>query len=632
MGWTSGRRFFRSVYAARYCAASLAMLQLVLGMPAFAESQLLWGDTHVHSFYSTDSYINQNFSVGPAEAYRFAKGLPVRHPATGARVRIETPLDFLVVSDHAESFGMFKAANEAGLPREGLGPVGWLHSWVMEKVFRRFAADPTSVVALLKYASADTLDVVEAAATPASIRIPNDEIVIRDTWVASTNATEAANEPGRFTALIGWEWSAIPAGSNLHRVVFTSSGADVAQQFIPFSSSTSSYPEDLWQWLEATAQETGADFVAIPHNSNISRGYMFPAENRLRNTPIDRDWIELRAKWETVVEATQIKGDSETDPALSPQDPFADFESYPHYISPHLIPWDPGEGDFIRSALRRGLELGEQYGANPYRFGLIGSTDSHTGLATAEEPNFWGKFPTDSSLESKTRSTSSIENFGWALSASGLAAVWTEENTRESILAAFKRREVYASTGPRISVRVFAGPDFVAGDERTVDMEALAARGVPMGGELRALTKAPSFVIQAAKDPKSAHLDRVQVVKGWIAAGKSFERVYDVVWSGDREKDPWGNVPKLVDTVDPATGSHDNTTGAATLAVVWTDPQFEPSQPAFYYVRVLEIPTPRHSTLDAIALGRDVETTGQPVSIQERAYTSPIHYQPEVTK
>ena len=625
------RLIWNGLSAEEPCRSILAvfLISFVLGGPALAEQELLWGDTHVHSFYSTDSYINQNFSIGPADAYRFAKGLPVLHPATGARVRIETPLDFLVVSDHAESFGMFKAANETGLPRDGLGPIDWLHSWGMQQVFQRFAADPTSVVTLLKYASADTNDVVEAAASPASIRIPNDDLVMQEAWLASTNATESANDPGRFTALIGWEWSAIPAGSNLHRVVFTSSGADVAQQFTPFSSSTSSYPEDLWKWLEETSEATGADFVAIPHNSNISRGYMFPAEKRLRDTPIDRDWIELRAKWETVVEATQVKGDSETDPAVSPQDRFADFETYPHYISPNLIPWDPGEGDFVRSALRRGLEIEDQFGANPYRFGLIGSTDSHTGLPTAEEPNFWGKFPTDSTLESKTRSTNSIENFGWALSASGLAAVWAEENTREAILAAFKRREVYASTGPRIAVRVFGGTDFVPGDESSVDVAALRARGVPMGGELRALESPPSFVIQAAKDPASAHLDRVQVIKGWFAAGKTFERIYDVVWSGERKKDPWGNVPKVADTVDPNSGNYDNSTGAATLATVWSDPHFDSTQPAFYYVRVLEIPTPRHSTLDAIALGRDAETTGQPVSLQERAYTSPIHYSPE---
>jgi len=612
------------------CRTILAifLVSCMLGGPAFAEQELLWGDTHVHSFYSTDSYINQNFSVGPADAYRFAKGLPVLHPATGARVRIETPLDFLVVSDHAESFGMLKAANEKGLPRDGLGPIDWLHSWGMEQLFQRFAADPTSVVTLLKYASADTNDVVEAAMSPVSIRIPNEERVMQETWVASTNATESANDPGRFTALIGWEWSAIPAGSNLHRVVFTSSGAEVAQQFTPFSSSTSSYPEDLWKWLDETSRATGADFVAIPHNSNISRGYMFPAEKRLRDTPIDRAWIELRAKWETVVEVTQVKGDSETDPAVSPQDRFADFETYPHYISPNLIPWDPEEGDFVRSALRRGLEIEDQFGANPYRFGLIGSTDSHTGLPTAEEPNFWGKFPTDSTLGSKTRSTNRIENFGWALSASGLAAVWAEENTREEILAAFKRREVYASTGPRIAVRVFGGTDFVPGDESSVDVAALRARGVPMGGELRALESPPSFVIQAAKDPASAHLDRVQVIKGWFAAGKTFERIYDVVWSGEREQDSRGNVAKVADTVDPDSGHYDNSTGAATLATVWSDPHFDSTQPAFYYVRVLEIPTPRHSTLDAIALERDPETTGQPVSIQERAYTSPIHYSP----
>lgn len=587
--------------------------------PAFAsdEKRLLWGDTHVHTHYSTDSYIQQNFDTGPDAAYRFARGLPVRHPTTGTRVRIETPLDFLVVSDHAESYGMMRRANEAGLPREDLGPIDRVLSWGMEKFFRYLAENPDSIVTLLDLASPETLDVVEAARTPASMRAPNDELVAQETWAESTNISDAHYDPGHFTPLIGWEWSAIPAGSNLHRVVFTQADAATAQQFVPFSSSTSSYPEDLWAWLDETSERTGADFVAIPHNSNISRGFMFPREKRLRDTVIDRDWIEQRARWERVVEATQIKGDSETHPALSPDDAFADFEGYPHYISPQQIPYDPQPGDFIRSALRVGLEIEEEFGANPYRFGLIGSTDSHTGLATAEEPNFWGKFPTDSVFEGKLKTTSRIENFGWAMSASGLTAVWAEENTREALFAAFHRGEVYATTGTRIGLRVHA---LSAGGN---------TRAVPMGGTLPRQSTAPTFSIEATKDPKSAHLDRIQVIKGWLEGGRSFEHIYDVAWSGDRIPGPDGRVEAVPDTVDRATGLYSNAFGAATLSASWTDPDFDPEQPAFYYVRVLEIPTPRHSTLDAIALQRDVDETGYAVSIQERAYGSPIQYAPE---
>ncbi len=355
---------------------------------------------------------------------------------------------------------------------------------------------------------------------------------------------------------------------------------------------------------------------------------MVPGENRLRGTPIDREWIDLRAKWETAVEATQVKGDSETDPAVSPDDPFADFESYPHYISPKPIPFDPGPGDFVRSAMRTGLALEEEFGANPYRFGVIGSTDSHTGLATAEETNFWGKFPTDSTLVGKTRQTSSIENFGWAMSASGLAAVWAEENSRDAILRAFKRREVYATTGPRISVRVFGGTAYVPGDERSMELAGIREAGVPMGGELRALETAPSFLVQAAKDPKGAHLDRVQMIKGWLADGETHEKVYDLIWSDDRERDANGRVPPVANTVDLTNGRYTNEHGAATLATVWKDPDFDPDISAFYYVRVIEIPTPRHSLLDALAMGIDPVRTGQPTSLQERAYTSPIHYTP----
>jgi hypothetical protein len=604
---------------------------LTLGSMAWAgERVLLWGDTHVHSSLSPDSFLNQNFTLGPDEALRFAKGEGVVHPTTGARVRIDRPLDFLLVSDHAESFGMIKRANEErGLPREGLGPVDRVKSWAMEKFFRFAANDPSRLVLLMQYSSPGTTDVVEAARNPAGFQIPNADLVLTEAWRDSTNASDRHNDPGFFTALIGWEWSATPAGANLHRIVVTDSDASVAQTYQPFSSSTSSHPEDLWDWLEETSRATGADFVAIPHNSNISRGYMFPARRRLRDTPIDRAWIDRRARWETVVEATQVKGDSETDPAVSPDDPFADFETYPHYIYPEPIPWNPGPGDFVRSALLVGLALEAEHGANPYRFGVIGSTDSHTGLSTAAEPYFWGKFPTDSTMDGKRRSTNRIQNFGWAMSASGLAGVWAEENSREAIVAALRRREVYATTGSRIGLRVFGGTDYLPSDLATTDDASLRSRGVAMGGLLARSEVPPRILVQATMDPESAALERVQIVKGWLEAdGETKERVYDVAWSGDRSLDASGKLPPV--RVGDAGVEVDGAAvvGVASLGVVWTDPDFDPSQPAFYYARVLEMPTPRHSTLDAIALGIDPAETGFPETIQERAYGSAIHYRP----
>jgi len=604
-------------------------LLLFLAPHAQAEPQLLWGDTHLHTSNSFDAYLNRNMSADPDTAYRFAKGQPVVHPGNRARVQIGTPLDFLVVADHAEYLGVIRHIVEQGIPREDMGPVERLRAWYTERWLRGVIEEDEGMAAFSSFLP-DTNDVEAAAEAGRTAAIPGAAAMSRTVWQEVIETADRHDAPGDFTALIGWEWSSIPAGANLHRVVFTSAGADVAGKFFPFSSIDSMYPEDLWQWLDETSAETGAAFVSIPHNSNISKGYMFPDETRLRGTPIDAAWVEQRAKWETVVEVTQLKGDSETDPIVSPDDPFADFETYPHYIQQNGPPYDPGPGDYARSALRAGLAIEARLGENPYRFGMIGSTDAHTGLATAEEPNFWGKFARDGTPETKnpTWRSGSGPN-GWSMSASGLAAVWAEANTRAAILEAFKRREVYATTGPRIGVRVFGGYGFRPGDAKARDIAAVGyAGGVPMGGELVASQRAPRFLIHAAKDARSAHLDRVQMVKGWLADGKTHEKVYDVVWAGDRKPGPDGRVPAVPDTVDLENATYTNEFGAPTLAAVWTDPDFAPSQPAFYYVRVLEVPTPRHSLRDAIALQIDPAETGHVTSIQERAYTSPIHYRP----
>jgi hypothetical protein len=462
--------------------------------------------------------------------------------------------------------------------------------------------------------------------------------VKRSIWSESNAITERHDEPGRFTSFIGWEWTSTPDGRNLHRVVFTPEGIDKSGQFIPYSAFDSSKPEDLWRWLDKTSQRVGADFIAIPHNSNISGNTMFDAVDG-EGRPITAEYARQRMRWEQVVEMTQIKGDSETFPTLSPDDEFADFETFNHAIDTEALGQDTeiefGIGDYVRPALLRGIETARQVGANPYKFGLIGSTDSHTGAASAEENNFWGKTAFDSTPANTFAEFLGIKGFGADMSAAGLAGVWAEENTRDSLFAAFKRKEAYATTGPRIKLRFFGGWGFAAGDAESPRLAMIGYdKGVPMGGDLSDAPsgKPPSFLIHAAKDPRGANLDRVQIVKGSLGSdGTPQEKVYEVVWSGGpkgRKLGPEGTLPRLRSTVDLKTGFYTNTIGAPQLAAVWTDPDFEPGRRAFYYARVLAIQTPRHTLYDAIALGMDPAETGHPPTIQERAYSSPIWYTP----
>lgn len=597
-----------------------------------APDQLLWGDTHLHTSNSFDAFLNQNKSADPNTAYMYAKGAPVLHPGHRARVQIGTPLDFLVIADHAEFYGAMRHAVQRGVPTEGLSTWdgmlasagGWFLRQISEWDYGR------ELFATLLPNPGQTPE--EAAANPPAYPVTGADGMIRTMWREAIRIADEHNEPGVFTALIGWEWSSIPSGANLHRVVFTSADSSVASKWQPYSSIDSMYPEDLWKWLEKTSAETGAEFVSIPHNSNISKGRMF-AETSLRGEPFSKETAATRAKWETVVEATQFKGDSEAHPDLSPNDEFADFELYPYYIQNDAPPYDPKPGDYVRTALLRGLTIEEKIGFNPYQFGLIGSTDAHTGLASAEENNFWGKFPRDSTPEAKTASWRSRRGpSGWSMSASGLAAVWAGENTREEILDAFRRREVYATTGPRLAVRVFGGWDFDAADLGAADLAKPGYdRGVPMGGELGNASEggSPRFLIQAMKDPASANLDRIQIIKGWIDEdGTPHERIHDVVGGGERTRGANGKLSPVGNTVDMQTARYTNDIGSAELTAVWEDPDFDPAQSAFYYVRVLEIPTPRHSLMDAVALGIDpAEGEGSPI-IQERAYTSPIWYRP----
>ena len=618
-------------------AVALSWVFICVSTTQAQEKRLLWGDTHLHSTYSSDAFTNGNLTATPDTAYRYAKGMPVVHPGHKARVQIGTPLDFLVVSDHAEYLGVIRSLYFNPVISEGLTWKEQLWTRIVQYLVRD-AIDEQSgrelFTSILPKPADNAVKAMEGWEDDrVSGLIPRQPTAEVDTWKLITDTADAHNQPGEFTALIGWEYSLIPGGANLHRIVMADINAEQAQTFAPFGFDDSSFPSDLWAWLEKTSASTGGNFIAIPHNSNISKGSMFDVRD-IRGEQIGVDYAEIRRYWEPVVEITQIKGDSEAHPVLSPEDPFADFETYPYYIQREWTDYVPQAGDYVRSALKTGLELQRDLGINPYQFGVIGSTDAHTALPSAEENNFHGKMATDSipSRKSGGWSDDARGTFGWGMSASGLAAVWATENTREAILAAMRRREVYATSGPRIGVRTFGGLNLTEAALAAARFpDNIMDRAVPMGGEIMGAGSEDqlTLLIEAHADPAGAYLDRVQVVKGWVdQLGESHERVYDAAWAGEDRLQADGTLSIVGNTVDMNTGETANTIGAPSLRVAWQDPDFNPSESAFYYVRVLQIPTARHSLLDKLALGDQNIDTRRPDTIQERAYTSAIWYRP----
>ena len=639
------------------CAVgSLAFSALLVCSGTWAQepTQLLWGDTHLHTSYSVDAYMAGNRTADPDVAYRYAKGEPVVHPYNRTRVQILEPLDFLSVSDHAEYLGIIPVIMSGDFEQPEAGFFEGIKSWAYITVLGYLIEDPldgtkrfTSLLPEPEIQSGDTRDPIAAAKEAgtdgglASLGLINDEAATRisaSQWAKSMAAADQHNEPGTFTSLVGWEWSQTASGANLHRIVVSDMDGSAAAEIDPIGSDDAPYPEDLWDSLAAVSQQTGADFVSIPHNSNLSKGYMF-SKTTLKGEAIDAQYASKRIEWEPLVEATQIKGDSETHPELAPEDEFADFERFDFYLQafPQAQGYKAQQGDTVRSALKNGLELQDSIGVNPFKFGMIGSTDAHTSIASAEEPNFWGKVATDSTPATKRRDDADgyadgKQSFnGWNMSASGLAAVWSKENTREAIVAAMKRRETYATTGPRIQVRLFGGWNFTEEDIESADLASIGyAGGVPMGGELNRAPEgaAPHFLIRASRGPLDHNLDRIQIIKGWTdASGQAQEKIFNVAWSGDRQLATDGRLPSVGNTADISTGKTANSIGDPELAAMWVDPEFDPAHRAFYYARVLQIPTVRHSQLDAIALGIETPYEG-PATLQERAYTSPIWYSP----
>nr|MDJ0858791.1 DUF3604 domain-containing protein [Dinoroseobacter sp.] len=531
------------------------------------------------------------------------------------------PLDFLVVADHAENLGLAPMIAESN-------PQLLTNKWGREIHDLVRGGDPLG--AFVKWGEAMLVNTDPI----------DDDDLTRTFYNRLVETAERYNEPGVFTSLHGFEWTSARDANNLHRVVMFRDNADRVANIVPFSNYDSSDPEDLWDWMEAYEERTGGKVMAFAHNGNLSNGLMFN-DVRENGEALDAEYAERRMRWEPLYEVTQIKGDGETHPMLSPNDEFADYYTWDRgnfgteLKTPEMLP-----REYAREALARGLKYEAELGVNPFKFGMIGSTDSHTSLATAREDNFFGK----ASLAEPGGGDHRYEEFiiqpdflgedvairSYETLAAGLAAAWARENTREAIWDSFKRKEVYATTGSRMTVRVFAGWDFEAEEVHRPDFAAEGyARGVPMEADLFAGPDgaAPSFMVRALRDPDGANLDRIQIVKGWVdPSGEPQTKVFDAGWAGDRTPDSEGKLPAVGNTVEGAT--YTNTIGAAALGAHWVDPEFDPAQRAYYYVRVLEIPTPTWLAHDKAFFGEIDLPADAVMEHQERAYTSPIWYTP----
>ena len=578
------------------------------------EKQAYFGAVHVHTGYSFDAFTNGTVSV-PADAYNWAKGKPIKGNKDGYMMQIDTPLDFYAVSDHAEMMGVFNQMDDPDSPLSKLPIAKEITSSDQNVAMQAFAR-------VLGEMSTGQLN-------PAF----TDPAISRSVWTDIVEAADAFNEPGKFTTFPAFEWSSNPDTRNLHRVVLFRDSDHVPE--LAYSALDSEKPEDLWNWMNLQ-RDNGATLLAIPHNGNASDGLMFSLVDSEGN-PLDEAYIKQRSQNEPLYEISQIKGTSETNPTLSPNDEFAGFEIWNYTLSADAIPPSNIHGSYAREALVNGLNFERLGLGNPFKFGFIGDTDTHNAAASNEEFNYTGKFAFETEPKHRIEGipgqppaqAQQVREF----SSGGLAGVWAAENTRESIYDAMVRKETYGTSGTHLQVRFFGGWQFNVGNHEESDWVAYAyANGVPMGGQLSASTDfdGPSFLVWALKDPKSGNLDRIQIIKGWVDdGGNTHEKIYNVAWSDDRQADPdTGEIPPVGNTVDVSTATYTNDIGDAELFAIWTDPEFDPGINAFYYARVLEIPTPRWSTRDAVNLGVEIPE-GLDATIQERAWSSPIWYTPE---
>ncbi|MDX2424335.1 MAG: DUF3604 domain-containing protein [Amphritea sp.] len=593
-------------------------------------TNVYWGDTHLHTGLSLDAGLFGNI-LGHEDAYRFARGEEIT-ASGGVKARLGRPLDWLVITDHSDMMGIANDIQK-GTPNILADPKG--KEW--HEGFKK-GGKAAGEAAFDLITNFSQMTIPEKLVSDYS---PGSE-VYNNLWYDIIDTAERFNDPGQFTALIGYEWTSVPKGFNLHRNVILRDNGDRARQVLPLTTQPpigTQNPLDLYKWLEDYEKKTGGQAFAISHNGNLSNGWMFPMEITYAGGKVDKNYVELRAKWEPLYEVTQIKGDGETHPMLSPNDEFADYGTWAvgNLDLTQLKTDDMLQREYAREALKNGFKLEKKLGTNPYKFGMVGATDSHTGLSTAEEENFFGK---STSVEpSKDRVSHPFiksklgEIPGDTLVASGYQGVWAKENTRAAIWDAMARKETYGTTGPRMMVRFFGGWDYNEEDLRSrVPAFRGYEKGVPMGGDLKKAPKgkkAPTFMAIALRDPIGANLDRIQIVKGWMdKKGNTHEKVYDVSWSGDRKPDAKGKLPSVGNTVDLEAANWTNTIGASELATVWTDPDFDSKQNAFYYARVIEIPTPRWIVYDKVRLGAELPKDAELIH-QERAYTSPIWYKPK---
>jgi hypothetical protein len=594
----------------------LALAVATAAAPSWAanpDRDAYFGETHVHTSWSLDAWLLGNRLTGPADAYKYFKGETIKHPA-GYDVKIRTPLDWAGVTDHSEYVGVIKYANDPSSP-----------------VSKLAAAQPLRInpdKPLLEEGNRIFAYATKVLFGGPPVKALMDPAIAGTVWKETIAAAQQANEPGKFTAFCSYEWTSMPNAMNMHRNVFFKACEKVPAA--PFSALDSAFPEDLWRWMDGERRK-GNELLAISHNANLSDGRMYPTEVDLRGRPIDAAWAESRVRNERLIEIKQIKGTSETHPLLSPNDEFASYE-----IMQFLLGDPPGRtpqivGSFARQALKDGLAMQGSKGFNPYKFGFGAAADSHNTAVAYRQDNWFGAHAiTDATPQIRMSGRISAGMDPRSLSPAGLTGVWAEENTRASLFEAMQRKETFAVSGPHIKVRFFGGWEYAAdllNDAAWV--KTGYAKGVPMGGDLpTAKAKSPTFVVWAVKDPTSGNLDRIQIVKGWSRSGQSFEKVFDVVWAGDRKANKFtGAIPPVGSTVDIENATYTNSIGAVELKTVWTDPEFDPAVDAFYYARVLEIPTPRWTTIQAKELGIAPPDVVPP-TIQERAWTSPIWYTP----
>ena len=592
-------------------------------------SNIYWGETHLHTGFSLDAGLFGNI-LNHEDAYRFARGEEITS-SSGLPAMLGRPLDWLVIADHSDMMGIAFDIQK-GTPNILAVPKG--KEWAEGFQKGGEAAGKAAFDLITHFAQMKVPEELLNQYSPGSSKF-------NTLWDKMTKTADRFNDPGRFTALIGYEWTSVPKGFNLHRNVILRDDGNRARQVVPLTTLPpvgTQDPLDLYKWLDNYEIKTGGQALAIAHNGNLSNGWLFPMVDTYAGGKVDKNYVEQRAKWEPLYEVTQIKGDGETHSFLSPNDEFADYETLDkgNLDITELKKDDMLQREYAREALKNGFVLEKKLGTNPYKFGMIGATDSHTSLATAEEDNFFGK--STSAEPSATRVShpfvksklGAIE--GYELAASGYQAVWAKENTREAIFDAMERKETYATTGPRIMVRFFGGWDFTEDHLRSRSPAFVGyEKGVPMGGDLTNAPKgkAPTFMIYTLRDPLGANLDRMQIIKGWMDKdGKTHERIYDVAVSDGRKIDKDGRCKTPVgNTVDLEAANWTNTIGASEFLSVWTDPDFDPNQKAFYYGRIIEIPTPRWVVYDKVRLGAKIPKEAKLIH-QERAYTSPIWYTP----